>query len=159
MSGDFEEIQNRLAWAPGQRGSDLRIRAYKPFFQKLGRDVYIDVGCFFANPQYIFIEDGVRLNREVLVYGAGAIKFGRKVRVGPRTIFHSANHDLSQEAFRENGWKGGYHYSTIDIGDFSLISANCLILAGVFLNPASKVAGGVTLPKGKYASSGWIYKK
>ena len=52
--------------------------------------------------------------------------------------------------------EGDFEYRQSEINDFCLISAHCIILPGVKLLPATKVAAGVVLTRGNYESDGWI---
>ena len=137
----FEKMQNALMHIEGPEGIEERSEQYAPFFLKFGENVVID---------------GTSINRQVHIYGSGGIRIGRKVRIGPGTFFHTANHDLPRQGDTVIDWKGSYTYYASTISDFCLLSAHCIILPGVTLFPSSKVAAGVTLTRGFYNSKGWI---
>ena len=140
----------------GDKGIAKRAEEYAPYFLKFGEDVVIEGGCFFSHPENIIIDDGTGINRLTSMYGSGGIRIGRKVRIGPCTFFHSANHLLPHEGEATRDWKGTFEYRQSEINDFCLISAHCIILPGVKLLPATKVAAGVVLTRGNYESDGWI---
>ena len=152
----FEKTQNELMHIEGPEGIEERAKQYAPFFLKFGENVVVEAGCFFSHPQNIVIDDGTSINRQVYIYGSGGVRIGRKVRIGPGTFIHSANHDLPRQGDTVVDWKGSYTYDASIISDFCLLSAHCIILPGVNLFPSSKIAAGVTLTRGFYNSKGWI---
>lgn len=133
----------------------LRQKSYSPFFQRFGRDVYIDAGCRFSHPHRIVLDDGVRINRDAIMEGSSAIYVGRNARIGHRFFLHSANHDLAtnlQLAYFERS----YIYKPIWIGDNVLISANVALLAGAHLGQGSFVAAGAVVPGKKFPDNSFL---
>jgi acetyltransferase-like isoleucine patch superfamily enzyme len=145
----WEAVQNRFADIPGQDGELLRAAEYRPYFLRLGMDVVINPGCRFYHPDRIVLDDGVRINEDVLIYGSGGVRIGRNVRVGPRVFIHSANHDVSAgpTAFFERG----YSYESVRVGDNCLISGNVSILPGASLGNGCFAAAGAVITRGDYA--------
>lgn len=144
----FKKIQDKYRNAKGEKGIRLRSIHYKPFFLKFGKDIYIDEGCYFTQPNLIVLDDFVRINRDTKIYGSGGVWIGRHVLVGPNCFIHSANHIIknSSEAIYEKG----YLKEKVFIGDLSLISANVSILPGANIGNGSFMACGAIVTKGNY---------
>jgi acetyltransferase-like isoleucine patch superfamily enzyme len=152
---------NRTAWdavqeacwlAPGEPGIALRRKRYAPFFQQMGADVRIDQGCRFSSPWRIALDDGARLNREVIIEGSSAVHVGRNARIGHRVFIHSANHDVSDEG-PEAFFERAHVFVPVWIGDNVLISANVTILPGAFVENGSFVAAGAVVTARRFVGS------
>lgn len=151
----WAETQNKYSDIKGEKGIELRNKFYSPFFLRLGSNVKIEAGCRFYHPDRIVINDDVRINIDCLLYGSGGIWLGSHLRLGPRSLIHSANHDTeldSSLAFFERGYK----YQQVYIGDNSLISANVSILPGVKLEKGSFVACGAVVVKNNYEQGSYL---
>jgi len=153
---DWVDVQARFADLPGEKGIALRAKHYAPFFLGFGSGVQIEEGCRFFKPEFIFLEDDVRINIGGLFYGSGGIVIGRHVRVGPRCFVHSANHDIAPDdprAFFERG----YDYRRTVIGANCLISANVSILPGAVLGHGSFVACGAVVACGDHGQGSRLF--
>ena len=73
------------------------------------------------------------------IQGAGTVRFGDYVRLGPNVGILSANHNLYDQRI--------YNEAPIIIGDYSWIGMNSIITAGVTLGPRTIVAAGAVVTK------------
>jgi acetyltransferase-like isoleucine patch superfamily enzyme len=78
----------------------------------------------------------VLLSHQAFLQGAGGLKFGNKIMVGPRVSFITAGHDLSS---RESS------SALISIQDGVWIGANATILPGVTVGKGAVVAAGAVV--------------
>jgi len=56
-----------ISYLPGQIGFALRYRFWKKRLKFLGRNVRIDIGVYFQNPQFISINDNCWIDRNVVI--------------------------------------------------------------------------------------------
>lgn len=144
----WDSVQQRLKDVPGEAGKRLRSEAYRTYFGGFGENVSIDEGCVFLCPEFIVIEDNVKINRELLAYGSGGLRFGRNSLIGPRCFVHSADHNVNDAS--GTYFETGYTYKKTVIGDNSLISANVSILGGANLDCNTFVGCGAVVVSGQY---------
>lgn len=69
-----------IGYLPGAIGFKLRYRFWKRRLKFLGKNVKIDVGIYFQNPQFISIDDDCWIDRSVIIL-AGADSTNRKRRI------------------------------------------------------------------------------
>ncbi len=144
----WESVQRRLKNVPGEEGKRLRREAYRKYFGGFGKNVSIDEGCEFWHPQFIVIEDNVKISKELLAYGSGGLRFGRNSLIGPRCFIHSADHDVNHVS--RTYFESGFTYKVTEIGANSLISANVSILGGAKLDCNTFVGCGAVVVSGQY---------
>jgi acetyltransferase-like isoleucine patch superfamily enzyme len=152
----WRAVQAEFAGVEGPEGVQLRQRHYAPFFQRFGRDVRIDAGCFFSSPWRIVLSDGVRLNREAIFEGSSAIWIGRNTRIGQRFFVHSANHAINADADRPFHERG-FDWQPVRIGDNVLISANVSVMPGASLGNGCFVAAGAVVTAKTFADDSHLY--
>ncbi len=152
-AGEWKEVQSQFRSITGPEGARLRWHHYRPFFQRLGRDVLIEEDCWFGKPWRIALDDGCGINRGAIFEGSSAIRIGRHVRIGHNFFVHSANHDtvLDEPAHFERG----YVFKPVEIGDNTLISTNVAVMPGAHIGAGSFVAAqslvpGKSFPDGSY---------
>ena len=95
-----------ISYLPGTIGDKLRYRFWRSRLKYLGKNVKIDVGVYFQNPQFISIDDNCWIDRGVSLYAGedkssrprrliandnfpfekGMIYIGKKVHIAPYTI-------------------------------------------------------------------------
>ena len=56
-----------ISYLPGPIGFKLRYRFWKNHLKFLGKNVKIDVGVYFQNPQFISIDDNCWIDRNVAI--------------------------------------------------------------------------------------------
>jgi acetyltransferase-like isoleucine patch superfamily enzyme len=56
-----------ISFLPGAIGFKLRYRFWKNRLKFLGKNVKIDVGVYFQNPQFISIDDNCWIDRNVII--------------------------------------------------------------------------------------------
>jgi acetyltransferase-like isoleucine patch superfamily enzyme len=69
-----------VSYLPGNIGFKLRYRFWKNRLKFLGKDVKIDIGVYFQNPQFISIDEQSWIDRGVIIL-AGADKSNRPRRL------------------------------------------------------------------------------
>lgn len=96
--------------------------------------------CTIANSRKILVGCNSTIARPgCYIQGAGTVRFGNYVQLGPNVGILSANHDLYDQRL--------YNLSPIVIGDYSWIGMNSVITAGVTLGPRTIVAAGAVVTK------------
>ncbi|MBW2000315.1 MAG: acyltransferase [Deltaproteobacteria bacterium] len=97
-----------ISYWPGPIGERLRYAYWRKRLGYLGRNVKIDVGVHFQNPQYISIDDNAWIDKGVILM-AGPDSSSR-----PRRYVENRNYSLD---------KGRIHIGkSVHIGAFSIIS-------------------------------------
>lgn len=117
-----------ISYFPGPIGFFLRFRFWKSKLKHLGSRVRIDVGVYFQNPDFIYIDDNCWLDRNVIImaglditereilkfenddykFEPGVVHVGKNVHIAPGCIL--------------SGISGGIY-----IADDCCIAANCKI--------------------------------
>lgn len=96
--------------------------------------------CTIANIRKIYVGINSTVARPgCYLQGAGSIRFGDYVQLGPNVGILSANHDLYDQR--------KYNEAPIVIGDYSWIGMNSVVTAGVTLGPRTIVAAGAVVTK------------
>lgn len=96
--------------------------------------------CTIANIRKIYVGINSTVARPgCYLQGAGSIRFGDYVQLGPNVGILSANHDLYDQR--------KYNEAPIVIGDYSWIGMNSVVTAGVILGPRTIVAAGAVVTK------------
>ena len=132
---------------PSLRGSRLRVGPNAHV--RLGRDGRLAIGSAFrARHDLTLIAQGslhighrVFCNRGVAIVALEQITIGDYVSIGERTSVLDHNHVIEPLDDIE-GRRYEYDTAPVTIGNRVLISANCLILAGVTIGDDVVVAGG-----------------
>jgi len=132
----FELITTLFGNLPGALGLFIRSKLYRPFFKSIGRGVVFGSGVMIRNPgaitlgNQVMVDDyamldakGAETGKEIVVGDRvfisrnvvlgcknGDIRIGSSVTIGPNTIIHAIDK------------------STVSIGAFSVIAANCYII-------------------------------
>lgn len=90
------------------------------------------------------IGEGLFLNQNVMITSMKNIEIGKEVTIGNNVVIVDHDHNFkktSDEAFLSE---------SVEIGDFSWIGANSIILRGVHLGHHCVVAAGTVVRKGVY---------
>lgn len=113
-----------ITYLPGQIGYGLRRLYWKKRLKYMGKKVLIDIGSYFQNPQYISLDDGCWIDRNVIILG-GPPKEGR-------ITFEKYNPDFPL--------KKGEVY----LGKNVHIAPNCVLsgMGGLYIGLHSGVAAG-----------------
>lgn len=99
-----------------------------------------DARCTIANPKRIKVGINALIGRPgVYIQGAGNVIIGNYVQFGPNVGILSSNHDLYNQTIS--------HSEPINIGDYTWVGMNSVILAGVTLGPRTIVAAGAIVTK------------
>ncbi len=119
-----------ISYLPGQVGFLLRYRFWKGKLKYVGKNVIIDTGVYFQNPDYIAIDDNCWIDKNVIILAGldsskrekfvrkngefkgepGVVYIGKNVHIGPGCII--------------SGISAGVY-----ISEDSTFSANCKIYA------------------------------
>ncbi len=139
-----EEVRRLVSELTG-REVDESVRIFPPFYCecgkniKMGKRVFINVGCFFQDQGGVILEDDVH--------------------VGPKTVFATMNHDAAPEkrevmhpapiVLKKNAWIGAGCILTpgVTIGENAIVAAGAVVTQDV---PDNAVAGGVPAKILKY---------
>lgn len=106
-----------ISYLPGKIGYFLRHRYWNKKLKHLGKNVKIDVGVYFQNPQFISIDDNCWIDRNVIIL-AGLDESKRE------------KHTIKNKEFK--GQPGFVHIGKcVHIGSFCIISG---ISAGVYIS-------------------------
>jgi len=99
-----------ISYFPGEIGFKLRYRFWKKRLRFLGKNVKIDVGVYFQNPQFISIDDNCWIDRNVIILaGPPGLK---------RITYSKTNSEFKGKV------------GEVQIGKYTHISSNC-ILSGI----------------------------
>lgn len=136
LRAPLDIVEAALAWWPGTLGIVLRGMYWRRRLHSLGRDVQIDCGVLFQNPEHISIGDGAWIDRGAMILAGpdescrprkkianpdftlapGRVHVGAGTHVGPQAII--------------SGIAGVY------IGDYCGLAAGCKIYS-LSHNPTS----------------------
>jgi len=94
---------------------------------------------------YIYIGSYCSLNRGTMIWGAGGVKIGDKVRIGPRVNIASNNH-IFKDRLRPIMDQGSECQPVI-IEDDVWIGVNVTILPGVTIGKGSVIGAGAVVTK------------
>ncbi len=92
ISRSFYELL--VVFAPGRGGNLLRNRHYRKRLGSLGRDVIIDVGVQFVNPEHIHIGDNCWIDKYALLLAGPPHAGRRKIARLPNPAFCYAEGEL-----------------------------------------------------------------
>jgi len=122
-----------------------KIRAFfaKRMFAKMGKNVNIEHGAFFASGRDIEIGDnsGLGLNSRV----AGPLSIGNDVMMAPNVSIYTQNHE-TENIYRPMRLQTAAKHK-VTIGDDVWIGANAIILPGVTIGNGAIVAAGAVVTK------------
>lgn len=108
-------------------------------------DCLIEHGCQFRG-YAVEIGAGSFINYGVYFDDNCPITLGKKVSVGPRTMFVTATHVLGPAEHRIAG--EGVADAPITVGDGTWIGANATVLPGVTIGSGCVIAAGAVVAKG-----------
>lgn len=111
-----------ISYLPGKIGYFLRYRYWNKRLKYLGKNVKIDIGVYFQNPQFISIDDNCWIDRNVVIL-AGAPS-------SERIIYEKDNRDFHLK-------KGDVY-----IGKNTHISVNCILsgIGGIYIGKNTGIA-------------------
>lgn len=127
-----EEIREIMGRLTGKKIDDS-FRLFPPFYTDfgknitIGKDVFINSGCYFQDQGGITIGDGSL--------------------IGHNVVLATINHDLAPSRNRKN------HYAPIKIGSHVWIGSNATVLPGVTVDDWAVVAAGAVVTKDVPAST------
>jgi maltose O-acetyltransferase len=128
---------------PGEIGSMVRKRVIP--FKSIGRAVMLRRGGYVFHPEKVTIGDYTRFNIGVIINGAGGVEIGKNVRIGPRALIYSQNHNYEDATtcIAEQG----YSYAKVVIEDDVWLCAGAMVLPGVRVGKGTVVAAGSVVTK------------
>ena len=118
----------------------IRILLFRLLFDHLGKNVFIDHGCYFRYPHQIHIGDNVSINRNCSIFGSYyarniRIVIGNDVAIAPEVKIFAASHDYHDRDLSD--WGGG-----INIGNNVWIGGGAIILPGVHIGTGAVIGAG-----------------
>lgn len=132
-----------------------RLRAFllKPFFQKMGKKVYIREGVRFTNPKNISLGNTVYINYNCTISAhRGKIRIGNDVSIGYNASIITTNHRFTSRKIPINR-QGDQENTFVIIEDDVWIGAHAIILPNVKIGRGSVIAAGAVITKSVLAYS------
>lgn len=116
-----------ITYLPGKIGIVFRRVYWKSRLKYMGKNVIIDVGAYFQNPEYISLDDECWIDRNVNIL-AGLPREGR-------ITFEKENPDFPLK------------YGEVYIGKFTHIAPNCVLsgMGGLYIGQNSTIASNTTI--------------
>jgi acetyltransferase-like isoleucine patch superfamily enzyme len=116
-----------ITYLPGRIGELLRYIYWKKRLSYLGKNVKIDVGVYFQNPEFISLDDKCWIDRNVIILAG-------KPR-GSRITYERGNPDFI------------LNIGEVYIGKFTHIAPNCVLsgIGGLYIGKNSGVASNSTI--------------
>ena len=113
-----------ITYLPGPMGSVLRRKFWSKRLKHLGKNVIIDLGVYFQNPEYISLDDCCWIDRNVVIL-AGPPKEGR-------ITCTKENPDFPLK------------FGDVYVGKYTHIAPNCVLsgIGGLYIGQNSGVASG-----------------
>ncbi|OHB73460.1 MAG: hypothetical protein A2V70_06805 [Planctomycetes bacterium RBG_13_63_9] len=125
---------------PGDFGTGLRQRVLSRYFKECGKNLTCYEGVRFRNIQSISLGDNVHLGVDSFLQGAGGVRIGNDVILGPGVKIWSCNHKYTQPDVPVR--LQGYEYKEVEIGDDVWIGANAFIMPGARIGKGCVIAAG-----------------
>lgn len=134
-----------LALVPGRVGYKIRWLGFAPFAKRISSTVEIREGCHIWHIEELVIGDNTRIGRSSIINAAGGVEIGRDVRIGPRLLISSTDHNFSERSkvIRAQGCE----LEKIVIGNNVWIGGNVSIMKGVNIGDNVVVAAGAVVTK------------
>lgn len=132
-----------LALIPGRIGFIVRYVFLKPFFRQMASGVEIREFVHFWCPGNISIGRGSRVGRLAIVNGAGGVRIGENVRIGPRLLVSTTDHVYARTdiPIKQQGTSSG----EVCICDDVWIGANVSIMKGLTIGKGAVIAAGAVV--------------
>jgi maltose O-acetyltransferase len=130
------------ALPPTAAGSRARCVLFRLLGVEIGRDVSLAGGGYIAGGR-LEIGDQTFINRECFFDLSAKVTIGKRVSVGPRTVFLTTGHEIGSSRNRA----GPLVPREIVIGDGVWIGAHCTILPGVRIGDGVVVAAGSVITR------------
>ena len=123
----------------------MRLRGflYSIFMKKHGRNLQVASSSILKGLENISTGDNCFFALNTIIDASTSITFEDDVMVGYSSIIVSGNHTMIDNSYRY----GKPKRSPILIKNGSWIGANCVILAGAIVPPASCIAAGTVITK------------
>lgn len=125
-------------------GSIARVALYRRFVP-IGEGAVILSGFKIRNPQKVRIGKRFYCNYNFFVQGAGGVKIGDDVIIGPNVSIFSENHEFSRRDIAIN--RQGMRRAPVRIGDDVWIGAGVTILPGVTIGNGCVIAAGAVVTR------------
>ena len=125
-------------------GSILRVAVYRRVMA-IGDGAVILAGFAVRNPQGVTIGRRFYCNHNLFVQGAGGVRIGDDVIIGPNVSIFSENHEFRSRDIPIN--QQGTRRAPVLIGNDVWIGAGATILPGVTVGNGCVVAAGAVVTK------------
>ncbi len=114
-------------------------------FRSRGTGVRISCGCKFVEPQNIEIGEYVYIGPNCLFGGAGGLKIGVNVAIGPHVYIYTDNHNYDEADFIPFDDKKDLRPVTIE--NHVWICGNVVILPGITIREGAVIGAGAVVTK------------
>ncbi len=144
----FYFIQALLKYFPFRAFAKLRVKLYRPFFNKIGINVVIHDNVLIKFPEYISIGNNVQVSPGCIIVGGAELEIGNDVLIGAGTKITTSSHVQSRTDIPIR--LQGLSFSPIKIGDDVWFGFNCVVLGGTVVRKGSIVGANSVLIGNSY---------
>jgi acetyltransferase-like isoleucine patch superfamily enzyme len=144
----FDYLNAIIMQIPGLLGLELRRIIITPYFKSCGKDIHILEGVRFRGIHMIEVGDNVRIGVDIFIQGAGGVKLGNYVMLGPGVKIWSINHKYDDINIPIPDQ--GYNYDPVTIGTGVWIGADAFVLPGVNIPEGCVVSASSVVHKKSY---------
>jgi maltose O-acetyltransferase len=133
----IESLIRNIPWQLG--GSWIRRQYYCRLFKAMGKGGRIDEGIVFYSPGGIECGSNVGWGRNSVIQGAGGLKMGNDILMGPSCFIWTINHDYTV---------GNMYHQRKYIAEPVVVEDNVWISANVKITPGVRVGTGSVIAMG-----------
>jgi len=143
------EGKNLVLWIllviPLRFGTWMRARLLPCFLQHLGANTTLQAGLRITNPERISIGSNCNFGQGVFLTGAGGIRVGDWVAIGPDTKIWSVNHRFEDPdtPVLQQGWEA----KEVVVEDDVWLGANVFVMPGTIIGKGAIVSAGSIVTK------------
>ena len=132
---------------PSDSAGELRCQYYAGLLKHMGNNVSIGAGVKIVNPQYISLEDNVRIsdNATLIARGPGGISIGENTSLNDRVYLDTETPDNGYIRIGADSYIGTgttlFGHQGLEVGDHVLMAQNITLTpySHIFENPARDI--------------------
>ena len=132
---------------PSDSVGELRCQYYPGLLKHMGNNVSIGAGVKIVNPQYISLEDNVRIsdNATLIARGSGGISIGKNTSLNDRVYLDTETPDNGYIRIGADSYIGTgttlFGHQGLEVGDHVLMAQNITLTpySHIFENPARDI--------------------
>jgi acetyltransferase-like isoleucine patch superfamily enzyme len=130
---------------PMGTGEWLRARCLPFYLKSLGRNTAIQHGFWVTTPRMVEIGSNCSFGQRVFITGAGGVRIGDWVGLGPDVKIWSVSHRFSEW---DRPWLlQGFDFNEVVIEDDVWLAANVFVMPGTTIGRGAIVAAGSVVNK------------